>query len=106
MSLRDYSEVCSLEEQGEVEGDERARACHRGSRPDLRETHDHILKRDGHESVMNSRAWPLRRLAYKSGYGACTAHAFDTWERGYSSQVFSIIINRDVMSCEGKLDGR
>jgi hypothetical protein len=26
MSLREYSEVCSLEEQGEVEGDERARA--------------------------------------------------------------------------------
>jgi hypothetical protein len=65
---------------------------------DLRETHDHILKRDGRESVMNSLAWPLRRLAYKSGgYGACTAHAVDIWEMGYSSQVFSIFIKRDVM---------
>ena len=97
MSLRDYSEVCSLEEQGEVEGDERARACHRGSRPDLRETHDHILKRDGHESGMTSLAWPLRRLAYKSGYGAYTAHAVDSWEMGYTSLMFSIIINRNVM---------
>jgi hypothetical protein len=83
----DSSHVCLSEEQGEVECDERARACHRGSRPDLRETHDHILKRDGHESGMTSLTWPLRRLARKSGYGACTAHAVDTWEIGYSSQV-------------------
>ena len=96
MSLRDYSEGCSLEEQG-ADGDELARACHLGSHPDLRETHDHILKRDGHESVMNFLAWPLRRLANKSGHGAGTAHAVDTWEMGYSSQAFSIIIKRDVM---------
>ena len=94
---RDSSQVCLLEEQWEADGDERSRSCHRGSRPDLRETHDHILKRDGHESVMNSLAWPLRRLAYKSGYGACTVHDVDTWEMGYSSQAFSIIIKRDVM---------
>jgi hypothetical protein len=80
-----------------VEGDERARACHLGSHPDLRETHDRILKRDGHESGMTSPAWPLRRLAYNSGYGAYTAHAVDTWEMGYTSLVFSIIIKGDVM---------
>jgi len=43
---RDSSQVCLLKEQWEADGDERARACHRGSRPDLRETHDHLLKRD------------------------------------------------------------
>jgi hypothetical protein len=45
---------------------------------------------------MNSLARPLRRLAYKSGYGARTARAVDTWEMGFSSQAFSIIIKRDV----------
>jgi hypothetical protein len=85
-----------LEEQWKADGDERARSCHLGSRPELRETHDHILKRDGHESGMTSLAWPLRRLAYESGYEACTVHAVDTSDMGYSSQAFSIIINRDV----------